>query len=226
MTPSKCFAAAVSLAIASFAIAGAAAIGSTRLTVAPRSTLVLNGSSNVASWRCSGTTLAGNATIAAPIEKINEVIDRIEDGNVGVWMANPAAGKFPPPQFQLSIPIDTLHCTGGKPMERDMMHALKADRFPAIDFRLDGVRAGIAHDIDAHLYRTTVGGHLALAGITRDLDVPVVAERLTRTTFRLRAELPVRMTDFSIAPPKALFGLIKADDALVVRFDLVLEATP
>lgn len=33
------------------------------------------------------------------------------------------------------------------------------------------------------------------------------------------------MTDFGITPPRALFGLIRADDALVVRFDLALQST-
>lgn len=108
-------------------------------------------------------------------------------------------------------------------MEKDMVATLKAQRFPNIDFRFDAVRGGIEHDLDQHLYRTSIRGQLAIAGVTRELIVPVTAERLARTRFRLRAELPVRMTDFSIAPPKALFGLVKANDALVVRFDLILE---
>lgn len=219
------FAAAIVLAMHS-SLAVAAPQGTTRLTVAPRSILVLNGTSNVAGWRCTGTTMSGEATIAAPLDQVNEVIDRVEDGNIGVWMANPAAGRFPAPAFHLTIPVDALRCTGGRPMERDLARTLRADRFPAIAFRLDGVRGGIEHDLDARLYRTSVAGQLALAGVTRELTVPVSAERLSRTTFRLRAELPVRMSDFAIAPPTALFGLVKANDALVVRFDLVLEAVP
>lgn len=219
----ECFAVATIVAI--FATAAiAASAGSTRLMIAPRSTLVLDGTSNVANWRCTGTTLNGEASVAVPLAKVNEVIDRIEDGNIGVWMSSPSSGQFPPPRFALSIPIDTLRCTGGRPMEKDMNSALKAARFPSIDFRFAGLRSGIEHDLDQHLYRTSVRGELALAGITRELVVPVTAERLTRTTFRLRAELPVRMTDFSIAPPKALFGLVKAADQLTVRFDLILEA--
>lgn len=225
MIPHGRFAAAIVLTISS-SIATAAPQGTTRLTVAPRSTLVLNGTSNVASWRCTGTTMSGEAVIAAPLTKVNEVIDRVEDGNIGAWMTNPAAGQFPPPAFRLTIPVDALRCTGGKPMERDLMNTLKASRFPAIEFRLDGLRAGIEHDLDARLYRTSIGGQLALAGVTRALTVPVSAERVSRTTFRLRAELPVKMSDFAIAPPTALFGLIHANDGLVVRFDLMLEATP
>jgi hypothetical protein len=141
-------------------------------------------------------------------------------------MANPSAGRFPAPAFALSIPIATLRCSGGRPMERDMTHALKADRFASIEFRLDGTHGAIEHDLDQHLYRVTVSGRLSLAGVTRELTVSVIAERLSPARFRLRAELPVRMTDFSITPPSAVFGMIKANDALVVRLDVIMEAVP
>jgi hypothetical protein len=198
----------------------------TRLSIAPRSTLSLDGSSNVAAWRCRGTTFSGGMTVDAPLAKINEVVDRIEDGNIGPWMANPAAAQFPAPRFELSIPVEALRCSGGRPMERDLRQALKAEKFPSIGFRLGGVRGPIGHDLDAGVYRTTVAGELALAGVRRELIIPVVAQRVSGTQFRLRAELPLQMTDFSILPPTALFGWIKANNGLVVHFDLVLEAMP
>jgi hypothetical protein len=63
-----------------------------------------------------------------------------------------------------------------------------------------------------------------LAGSSREVEVLVIAERLTRDRFRIRAELPLRMTDFGIQPPTALFGMVKAKDELLVRFDLTLKA--
>ncbi|HEY2323961.1 MAG TPA: YceI family protein [Thermoanaerobaculia bacterium] len=200
-----------------------AAADAARFSISPRSVLTLEGSSNVARWRCTGTTLDGEATVAAPLAKINEVIDRIEDGDIGVWMSNPAEGRFPAPRFELVVPVASLRCSGGRPMERDLNHALRAQQYPRIEFQLDGVRDAIEHDIDQHLYRTSVGGHLVLAGTTRDIVVRVTAERLSRRQFRIHAELPVRMTQFRIEPPRALFGMIQAHDELVVTFDLILE---
>ena len=55
------------------------------------------------------------------------------------------------------------------------------------------------------------------------MRVPVVAERVARDRFRLRARLPLRMTDFGVTPPTALFGMVKAKDDLVVTFDLYLQ---
>ena len=41
----------------------------------------------------------------------------------------------------------------------------------------------------------------------------------TPDRFRIRAEMPVRMTDFGITPPTALFGIVKARNELTVRFE-------
>ena len=195
----------------------------TRLLPAAESRLVLEGSSNVASWRCSGTTLDGRMDIAAPIAQINAVIDRIEDGNVGAFMSNPAAGRFPEPTFTLRIPVSTLRC-GNRAMERDLNHALQSSRFPDIEFRFTRLRSGVEHDIDSNSYRAAINGTLALAGSSRDIEVTITASRVSPTRFRVRADLPLRMTDFGVEPPSALFGMIHARDALRVHFDLLLDA--
>ena len=105
-----------------------------------------------------------------------------------------------------------------------MYNALRADQYPTIDFRFSGLVGGVEHDIDAKTYRATIAGALTLAGTSRTIQLPVQAVRLGRDRFRLRASLPLRMTDFRITPPTALFGMVKAKDELVVNFDLVLKS--
>jgi YceI-like domain len=195
----------------------------TRLIVVPRSTVLLNGSSNVAKWRCSGSTLSGAMEVAAPIEKINAVIDRIEDGNIAVWMADRSSASFPQPQFDLTIPIEALRCTGGRPMERDMVAALKAAHYPDIEFHFVGLKGGVEHDIDQHLYRAVIVGEISLAGSKRSMEIVATAERLANDRFLIRAELPLRMTDFGVNPPRALFGMVRAADQLTVELYLVLQ---
>src|SRR5215212_2057342 len=85
-----------------------AAAESTRLVSGAPSKLVLQGSSNVAPWRCSGTTLDGAMEVAATLQRINNIIDRIEDGKVALLTT--ATASFPQPTFQLTIPVHTLRC--------------------------------------------------------------------------------------------------------------------
>lgn len=188
----------------------------TRLVPGAASQLVLEGSSNVAGWRCRGTTLDARVEVAAALTAINHAIDRIEDGDIARWKG------FPQPTFQLRIPVSTLRC-GNRRMERDMYRALRSEAHPAIEFRFQELIGGVNHDIDGGSYHARVAGVLSLAGQTKKVAIDVEARRVSRDRFRLQATLPLRMTDFSITPPTALFGAVKARNELVVTFDLFLQ---
>ena len=211
------------LLISTLLIASAVhAAEATRLTAGAASAVVLEGSSNVADWRCRGTSIDARMAVATSPDHINEVIDRIEDGNTGVWMSNPSRGSFPEPVFDLAVPITTFRC-GNRVMESDMRRALKADQHPTVRFAFRKLRGGIRHDLDTGLYHAAIAGDLTLAGVTRTIQLDVSAERLSRRSFRIRAVLPLRMTDFGVTPPSALFGAIRARNGLTVHFDLTLE---
>jgi hypothetical protein len=195
----------------------------TILFASPASRLTLEGSSNVAPWRCKGTTVEGRMDVAAPLARINHLIDRIEDGNIVPLIANPASARFPQPAFRLRVPVNSLRCGNAK-MERDMYDALRARQFPSIEFRFTEMIGGINHDIDGRSYRARIAGVLTLAGESRTIRLDVDATRISSDTFRLTARLPLKMTDYDITPPTALFGAIKARNDLTVEFDLVLRA--
>ena len=201
----------------------ASAAESTRLVSGGASQLVLQGSSNVAPWRCSGRTIDGRMEVAAPLSRINNVIDRIEDGNVAMLTAQTAS--FPQPTFRLKVPVNTIRC-GNRQMERDMYEALRSDAHPMIEFQFAELVGGINHDIDHGSYRAKIAGTLSLAGARKNVSVDVEAQRIARDRFRLKARLPLRMTDFRITPPTALFGMVKAKDELIVHFDLILQENP
>ncbi len=151
----------------------------------------------------------------APV--LENAIDRIEDGEVARWKG------FPQPTFQMRVPVNTLRCGNGR-MERDMYRALRSEAYPAIEFRFQELIGGVNHDIDAGRYHAKIAGVLSLAGQSRRIAVDVVPQRVDRQRFRLRATLPLRMTDFRITPPTALFGAVKAKDELMVQFDLLLQS--
>ncbi|HEX8170449.1 MAG TPA: YceI family protein [Thermoanaerobaculia bacterium] len=199
------------------------AASATLLRSTAPSRLVLEGSSNVTGWRCSGTAIDGRMAVAAPLERINDVIDRIEDGDIARWMANPSAARFPQPDLQLRVPVSALRC-GNRQMERDMYRALRSAEYPMIEFRFTNLVGAVNHDIDARSYHATIAGVLSLAGASRTVTLQVSAERLARDRLRLRARLPLRMTDFRVTPPTALLGMVKAKDELVVEFELIMQA--
>lgn len=189
-----------------FALTMATAAGgeTTELVAGTASRLVLLGSSNITDWRCSGATLDGRMEVAAPLSQVHQLIDSVEG-------------------FRLRVPVRSLRC-GNRQMERDMYRALRSTENPVIDFQFRELVGGV-EQVGGGSYRATISGVLTLAGATRSVIVPVEAVRIAQDRFRLHARLPLRMTDFRITPPTALFGMVKAKDDLEVQFDLVLHAT-
>ncbi|HET7711526.1 MAG TPA: YceI family protein [Thermoanaerobaculia bacterium] len=215
--------AAAALIAALIATRGEAAV-TTTLTITPQSVLLLNGRSNVADWRCSGQSMSGDAAVSAPLDQINSIIDRIEDGNVAVFGQDMSRATFPAPRFEMQIPVASFRCSGGRPMESDLKRALNAEQAPRILFRFRELLGPVHHDIDRNIYQAKIAGSLTLAGITREIEVTVTAQRISRTLFRIQAMLPLKMTQFGITPPTALLGIVRASDDLTVRFNVTLEA--
>jgi len=147
------------------------------LPLSAQSTLILEGSSNVNSWKCESST--------------------VEVSELG-----------------LRIPVKTIRC-GNRQMERDLFRALHAESYPSIDFRFIDMTRDAEH--------ATIHGNLSLAGTTRPIAIDASVQPLGHGRMRMQVRLSLRMTDFHITPPKALFGMIKAKNDLVVTFDLVME---
>ena len=124
--------------------------------------------------------------------------------------------------LHLRIPVTAFRC-GNRIMEADLRRALKAETHPSVEFRFRGMRSDFQPDLDSGLYHAVIAGDLSLAGCTRSIDIAVSAERISPTSFRIRAVLPLRMTDFGVTPPTALFGAVRARNGLRVSFDLTLE---
>jgi hypothetical protein len=53
--------------------------------------------------------------------------------------------------------------------------------------------------------------------------VPVEVEEQRDGTVRARGALPILMTDYGISPPTALFGVLRTENRIVVKFDLLVD---
>ena len=106
-------------------------------------------------------------------------------------------------------------------MERDLYRTVQADNHPEMTFRLYTYEFLSPSSGNAFTVRTV--GALGLAGREQVIRVDARVERLPGGHLRLRGRKALRMTDFGIEPPSAMFGLIQAHDDLAVRFDLVFD---
>jgi len=170
-----------------------------RLNVRPDSRLWLEGSSNLRDWRCEATSLDASVDVDDPQHGAASAIDRLR-------------------RVQVRVPTHALTC-GRSQMDHIMYKALHVDDEP--DCRqIVGRFDVVAREADGSL---VMQGALRIAGRERVVRVPIVVQQQSDGVLRAQGALPILMTDYGITPPTALFGVLRTDNRIVVKFDLVVD---
>ena len=186
------------------AAAGGGAQETARVAVSPESKLWIEGTSNLHGWSCKATTLD------AAVE-----IDPAAASQVAV--APPKALK----KVHVKVPVKSIKCGHGG-MDDNLYKALKADETPEISYILATFEAVPGEAKDTFMLHTI--GSLTIAGKENKVSMDVVATRLADGTVKATGVVPIKMTDFGIKPPTAIFGRLKTGDEVKVNFELSVGA--
>jgi polyisoprenoid-binding protein YceI len=182
----------------------AAAVGgaqeTARVVVSPESKLWIDGTSNLHGWSCKATTLD------AAIE-----LDAIAATQLA------AAPSKALKKVQVKVPVRSIKCGHGG-MDDNLYKALKADESPAISYILATFEAAPGEAKDTFVLHTL--GTLTIAGKENKVSMDVTATRLADGTLKATGMIPIKMTDFGITPPTAIFGRLKTGDEVKVNFEL------
>ncbi len=163
------------------------------------SRLWIEGSSNVNTFDCIAHEYGGEA-----------VVYQNDGDNSGQQVT-----------MELEIIVDGFDC-GKRRMNSDMKKALKADSYPKITFSYKNAESVSSSGSD-DLNQFIVKGELTVAGVTREISFLSEGELLESGRMRASGSKKIFMTDYGIEPPTGLLGLIKADDELIVHFDLTAK---
>lgn len=124
--------------------------------------------------------------------------------------------------LNIEIPVETLNC-GRNRMNRDLYEALQGDKHNSI--RFEYLQADLLTEeigIDTPL-RLRVQGLLTVAGTQREISFEAEGRLCGAGVVRVKGSKKILMTDYNVKPPTALLGLIKAQDELIVHFDILAE---
>jgi len=188
----------ISLAILALGGTTAAAQGTALVAVSPESKLWIEGTSTIHDWTCKATSLD------AAIE--------VDAAAVQLAAAPPKLLK----KVLVKVPVKSLKCGHGG-MDDNMYKALKADSDPQISYILASFEPA-GEEATEFILKTV--GTLTIAGKANKLVMDVAAVRLPDGTVKATGTVPIKMTDFGIKPPTAVFGRIKAGDDIRVKFEL------
>ena len=120
-----------------------------------------------------------------------------------------------PSSVLITIPSAKMKGDRSTIMDRLMHDALKVDEHPTITFEL---LEAVASDDGSSL---STSGNLTLAGVTREIQMDVTVEE-TADGLRYTGSTPLKMSEYNIKPPVAMFGALRTADDVTVGFDVVL----
>jgi hypothetical protein len=100
-------------------------------------------------------------------------------------------------------------------LDKNMHKALKVAEHPEILFRLSRLESGGQPGM------LKAVGLLTIVGVQREITMDLVV-RQEEGGMAVTGDVDLLMTDFGIAPPKAMLGMLKTDPRVTVSFETVL----
>ncbi len=172
-----------------------------RVAVGPDSKLWIEGTSNLHGWSCKA-------------EKFDAAIELDAAAVAELATATPKVLK----RVEVKVPVKALKCGHGG-MDDNLYKALKADDKSEISYILATFDAAPG---EADGFTLKTNGTLAIAGKENKLTMDVVAARLPDGSVKATGMVQIKMTDFGIKPPTAMFGTLRTGDEVKVNFALTV----
>jgi hypothetical protein len=189
----------VAFAAAAILVAGSASAQESPVVVSSAKVTV-SGTSSVLDW--SATT---NQARTRNVKVTNDL-----PGGDYFWVGVIQPGAVE--SFEVVVPVADLKSDRDN-FSADMQAALKASAHPDIVFRLTRMekKPGGARAV----------GMLEVAGVQREVTLNM-ATSLRSGKLLVTGTVDLLMTDFGIAPPTAMMGVLKTDPKITIRFETVL----
>lgn len=115
----------------------------------------------------------------------------------------------------LEVRVESKSMKSGKSiMDNKAYDAVNEKDFPQIIFRAK--RLGISGK------KITGPGILEIAGNKKTIDFSAQIEGNSESEMQLKGEVSLKMSDFNITPPTAMFGTLKTGDEVVIHYNIFL----
>ena len=147
------------------------------------------------------------------IEGTSNRSDWVVHANEMSAQATPSEASVAPSTLELTVTTAEIKSGSSTIMDRLMHEALNVAEHPTATYEL--VRAEPAGDAVL-----TTTGQLTLAGVTNEIEMQVESERGEDGSVRFTGTTPLKMSDYGMQPPTAMFGALRTGDDVTVHFDV------
>jgi hypothetical protein len=161
------------------------------------SRLTIHGSTNISNFVCKIDSYSGSDTLQ--------------------FVKNYAACELQFSRNRMTIPIRSFDC-GSRQISKDFWKTLKYETYPQLDINFRSLQN---LTVENNRYINGVVD-ITLAGVTARYTIRYCIT-LDKNTILLKGTHPVNFSDFKLAAPEKLQGLIKVNEVLNVEFNLVMK---
>ena len=168
-------------------------------TIEPQSNLYLKGTTNINSFECV-------ALDAFPVQDISGTL-------------YPSAGKASLKGAEIALTVKKLDCDNSK-INRDLCDALNEEEYPVIGIRFHGARLK-SFDLHKDWVDIEADATLTISGVAKRVTLHAKGKELSKGAYQFIGSKEIKMSDFGVDPPTALFGLIQVDDEVSIHLDVV-----
>lgn len=120
-------------------------------------------------------------------------------------------------KLNLIIDVNSIkNDKGSSMMDRLTRKALKESKFPKITYVFISAET-LANETDE--LKVKLIGNLTIAGKTNNVSIIATISKL-KTNVVLKGSHKLKMTDFDVDPPTALFGTVKTGDEITIDFSI------
>lgn len=163
----------------------------------------VEGGSTVHDWSCPIQTLGGSLQLDTA-------------GTAETPLGAPSRG-------QVEVPVDAIQCDKDT-MNEKLREALRMNAYPEVYFTLKEAQVSPLPDSGDAWFLIDAKGELLLKGSRRQIELPIKGQRLESGDLRFVGSHTIRLSDYGIDRPSAMFGAIKTSKEVTVNFDVT--ATP
>jgi polyisoprenoid-binding protein YceI len=155
-------------------------------------TVSIHGTSNLHDWDETVTKVTGHGTVTPNTD-----------------------GSYDLDAIHIELDVHSIK-SNEKVMTNKTYTALKANAHPEIIFVVTTPVKSLK--INATENTFSVKGNLTIAGVTKPVDMQVKAFIPVKGKLVFEGSQKIKMTDYGVAPPTALLGVLKTDDDIVLSF--------
>lgn len=163
------------------------------------SSVKISGTSTLSDWTVTSSKLAGQMIVQGA-----KVAGAMPAGEVTT--------------AEVNVEVASIHSERGETMDNKIYKALKRDEFPAIRFLLrEPVQLKNTGQPGTFI---VARGDISIAGVTKDISFRMEVSN-ENGTWVFSGKKALKMSDFAIEPPSAMFGQITTGDDLEIDVDLI-----